>query len=413
MKISYKLIVFLILAMLASFCITCDFAIIKPASSSIFISKYGASNIPYAWLAVIPLNLFIVNGYNWLLPRFGCVRLFLGTTLFVAGMNLFTGFFAGSYAWLPFVQYVLKDIYVLLMFQQIWSVIHVTIKMNEAKYLYGLIFGVGGLGAVLGSYITKSFAVGLGSEHLLFATIPIYTSFIAIYLLLVKVSQWNTGANELTVLQKEKKEDRGGFKKIYASRYLQYILCIVVSMQLTATVVEYQFNMYLESAFPVQDVRTSFTGMLFGYVNLATVLFQFVGSTIFIHFLGVLRSHVLIPCGLSILAGCNILLPSFSMVAATFGSIKSLDYSIFRILTEMLYIPLSTEEKFSAKAVIDVFAYRTARGIASILVIGLQGIAPLFIDSTLKMGAFVVLLVWIIATFGIARESQRFQEKPA
>lgn len=411
MKKSYRVVIFLLLAMGASFCITCDFAIVKPASSSIFISQYGASKIPYAWLLAIPINLLIVNAYNWLLPRIGCIPLLVAISGAVVGMNIFTGLNAQS-SWVPFVHYVVKDIYVLLMFQQVWSVIHVTLNMKEAKYLYGIIFGIGGLGAMLGSYVTKGWAVQVGSEHLLFASAPIYLSFILIYFLLLKASTWCTGSNHFSFSQ-ERKERGGGFQKIYSSRYLQYILCIVVAMQLTATVVEYQFNSYLEKAYPVQDVRTAFTGMLFGYVNMATVLFQFIGTSLFIHFFGVLRSHIFIPCGFALFAFANIMIPTFSMTSITFGVIKSFDYSFFRILTEMLYIPLNVEEKFHAKAVIDVFAYRSARGIASALILFLQIVSPFGIEPVLRAGAFVVLLLWLFATFGIARIYPTLQKQPA
>ncbi len=402
---------FILLAMAASFCITCDFAIVKPASSSIFIAHYSASKIPFAWLVLIPLNLAVVNVYNFLLMRIGCFPLLVSSVVFVFLLNTGMALFGTSLPVFPFLHYVLKDIYVLLMFQQLWSIIHVTVKMEEAKYLYGIIFGVGGIGAVLGSYITKTYAILYGSEHLLFISVPIYTLFLLIFYLLVQTSKRYTQSDELNLLTKKTKATpKGGFSILAKSRYLQYVLLIVVSMQLTATVVEYQFNMHLETLYPLKDVRTSFTGMLFGYVNMATVALQFIGSSLFIHFLGVARSHLLIPCVLSFFAAANLFYPSFSMVSFTFGSIKSLDYSIFRILTEMLYIPLSVHEKFAGKAVIDVFSYRTARGFASLLVIGLQVIAPLSVETVLRYGAFVVLLIWMLSTLGIAKLFTASQE---
>ena len=47
---------------------------------------------------------------------------------------------------------------------------------------------------------------------------------------------------------------------------------------------------------------------------------------------------------------------------------KAFDYSLFRSAKEMLYIPLSYEEKTRGKALIDMLAYRVAKGGASLLV---------------------------------------------
>ena len=41
------------------------------------------------------------------------------------------------------------------------------------------------------------------------------------------------------------------------------------------------------------------------------------------------------------------------------------DKDVFNILKEMLYVPLKTDEKFKAKAIIDIFAYRSAKAFAS------------------------------------------------
>ena len=63
-------------------------------------------------------------------------------------------------------------------------------------------------------------------------------------------------------------------------------------------------------------------------------------------------------------------------------------------------------EKFQAKAVIDVFAYRSARGIASILVLLLQGLCFAQI-SYLSIGNILVFCSWIISVFFFYREKQK------
>ena len=59
-------------------------------------------------------------------------------------------------------------------------------------------------------------------------------------------------------------------------------------------------------------------------------------------------------------------------MALTYGTIKCFDYSVFGIIKEMLYQPLKVEEKFKAKAIIDVFTYRSAKAVASLIILLLQ-----------------------------------------
>ena len=165
---------FVLFAMLCGFFISSEYAIIRPVSNAVFLTAYGSAAFPYAWLAIVPLNLLIVSFYNKYLPRLGCFKMFVLVTGVVIAINLFCSLFLTEISWLPFVFYLWKEVYIMLMFQQLWSVIHSTISYERAKYLYGLFFGVGALGAAMGSILPGFFAVKMGSETLLIATLPIY-----------------------------------------------------------------------------------------------------------------------------------------------------------------------------------------------------------------------------------------------
>jgi ATP/ADP translocase len=63
----------------------------------------------------------------------------------------------------------------------------------------------------------------------------------------------------------------------------------------------------------------------------------------------------------------------------------------------MLYIPLNVDEKFKAKAIIDVFAYRTAKACASLIILGLSCITLIELNLLLSWGVVVIFLMWAIA----------------
>jgi ATP:ADP antiporter, AAA family len=373
---------FILFALLCSFFIQADYATIRPVSNALFISSYGYDVFPYAWLATVPLNFLLISWYNKNLPRWGCFKTFLIIISAIAGFNLFCALFLKKIAWLPFVFYVWKEVYIMLMFQQLWSVIHSTIAYSKAKYLYGIIFGIGACGAIAGSMLPGFFAVQLGSENLLFATLPIYLLLGICYAYALKNTQ------DGLAFKLEDQTERSsmnafihGFSLIRSSSFLLFILLIVVLMQVSSTLIDYQFNHFLQENIPEKDLRTQYTGRVLGLVHAATLALQFFGSFLFVHFLGVKRSHFFIPFILGLNNLAFIFMPTFGLITFSYITVKCFDFSLFGIVKEMMYIPLKKDEKFRAKAFIDVFAYRTSKACASFLIFGLQW----FLDSDLRL----------------------------
>jgi AAA family ATP:ADP antiporter len=374
---------FIIFAMLSGLCITWDYSIVRPASTSIFIDCYGAAALPYAWIAMIPITLLIVSLYNYFVVRWGCLKVFLTSTLTVILINTLAALFLKSGYAGPFIYFAFKEIYVLLMFQQLWSVIHSKVDFKKAKYLYGLFFAVGGLGSVIGSGMTGYLATSLGSQHLLLMTLPIYTLFMICYTCMLK---------EVDKVHITPSSEFGGLTLLRRSGPLQLILMLVVLMQVGSTFLEYQFNTSIALEYPIQDVRTAFTGRIFGVISLVTLVLQLAGGSLLVKFVGLKGGHLFIPTMLLTNTSLCLMIPSFNLFAYSYSTIKSFDHSIFRVLTEMLYIPLKKEEKFQAKAIIDVFAYRTARAVASFGLIFLQ----LFcLESLISWMVFGVMALWM------------------
>ncbi|MCB1107927.1 MAG: hypothetical protein KDK76_07525 [Chlamydiia bacterium] len=391
---------FLLFAMLCGFFITTEYAITKPISNSIFLAHYSVKLYPYAWLLTVPLNLLTVVLYNKLLPRFGCFRMLLSTALLTMGINVFCGLYVKQFPSLSFLFYIWKDIYVLLMFQQLWSVIHTRTEMKRAKYLYGIIFGVSGIGAVFGSMAPGFFAVKFGSEHLLILTVPLYFLLIGAYYLMLR----QTEIKEVAPTQTQKTE--GGVQLIRSSSSLQFILLIVILMQLSTTIMEYQFNTYLQERYPIQDFRTQFYGQLCGVMNICKLCLQFFATFLLVKFLGLRKSHFIVPGILFGNAFLILMQPTFGVITYGFSVIKTFDYSVFNIIKEMLYVPLKNDEKFKAKAIIDVFAYRSAKALASIFVIGVQFLFPSKLPYAYSWGPFTLFVLWIFAVIFYFRKSK-------
>lgn len=78
---------FIFFCMLSLFSISAEYAITRPASTSIFLETFSSEGVPYVWLATVPLNLFIVYLYNRFLPRIGPIKMMGTLVLATAGFN--------------------------------------------------------------------------------------------------------------------------------------------------------------------------------------------------------------------------------------------------------------------------------------------------------------------------------------
>ncbi len=380
---------FVVPAVITGFLISLEYGITRPASNAIFITQFSPDYFPYAWLAMVPLNFLVISFYNRLVTLWGCVKTFLVSTSIVSTINILTAIFALDIPLLAFLQFICKDIYILLMFKQLWSLVHHSMDTAKAKYLYGLLFGVGSFGSTLGGLFPSFFAVNIGSNKLFYFTLPIYLAISYSYYLTYSRS----GGVAFT------SEEKGSFSLIKKSRLLPYILLLVIAMQISIAFIDYQFHVLLQKNIPTLDLRTQYCGRAFTFINFLAMTCQVFGSYLFIHFLGLKNIHRLIPFVLIANVLLFLLFPTFGVISYAFIMIKTIDFSFFGVAKEMLYTPLSTEEKFQGKAIIDIFASRTAKAFASFLLLFCQFLLH---DHTITLVSYLAIgiyALWIAVAF--------------
>ncbi len=392
---------FIFFVALTGFSISAEYAATRPSSSAIFLSTFSSHAIPWVWLISVPINLFIVTLYNRYLPKIGPLKMIGIVGGIVTAVHIFSASFLHLFPKFIFVQFIMKDIYIVLMFKQLWSMIHSTIPSTRAKYLYGCLFGMGTLGAISGSLIPSFFAVDIGSEKLFLCTLPLYLIIYFSYSAAFKRSpiQNSSFSQDLTL------DPRASvaFSLIRRSPFLIAVLLLVIFMQVSVGLMDYQFNAHLEMNILDQDLRTEYVGRMVGLTNAISLALQFLGGFLMVHLFGVRGSHLFLPLMLLGNAVLAMAIPSFLIVSFAYVFIKSVDFSLFGVVREMLYIPMKLDEKFRAKAIIDVFAYRSAKALVSICILALQlGLGTEILGVTSAVSA-AVCLGWIAVVIFLFR----------
>ncbi|HEV3270134.1 MAG TPA: hypothetical protein VGZ69_05755 [Candidatus Rhabdochlamydia sp.] len=394
---------FIIGAMLCGFFISADYSIIRPVSNSLFITKYGTQFFPFAWMISIPLNLLLVGVYNKYLPKLGCLKTYLVVASGIIAINCSCALFIKQLSFLIFFLYIWKEIYIMLMFQQLWSIIHSTVSLKRAKYLYGIFLGAGGVGSLLGSLLPGFFAVKVGSESLLYMTLPLYLCLTATFILTLKQSSQGLS---LQLEEKTGAKDAllHGIRLIINSRTLAFIALSVLFMQLSATLIDYQFSTYLEQTIIGKDLRTQYIGRVLGIGLSISVCMQFFGTYFLLQMMGIKRLHIGFPILLGSMSIFSFLFPGFAITTLVFIILKACDFSLFTIIKETLYIPLSSDEKFRAKAFIDVFLYRFAKVFASLIILSLQVILTSYLLPVLNSISICVFISWIAIAIYLSKK---------
>jgi len=375
-------------------------SVVKSVASSLFLTAYSNKLLPWAWFFGVFVNYWIVALYNYLLPIFGCRKMFLITTSLEISFLIFSTFLIHLIYWLPFVLYFWKDISILLFFHQMWSLIHATISSSKAKIFYCFLCGTNGIGSVIGGIVVSHLASIFGSQYLLFVCI-FSMLMMTIFFSMGMAARVKINIKQNLLFQPKNLSFFYNCKVIRNSKLLQLIAYMVFVLQCGSTLLDYKFNVLIEHKFPVQDSRTAFLGKFFGIVNGCSVIMQFMGGVLF-RWIGLKNillglSGILTCCSCICFNRCT-----FFCLALFYGNIKSFDYSLFTLTKEMMYIPLPVDDKFHGKVVIDVFIYRFAKVFAS-LVIFCFGYVNVFFPSHLEHWMFGLVMglffSWFLAVF--------------
>jgi AAA family ATP:ADP antiporter len=369
-----------------SFFITFDYSCLRPVSQSLFITTFGSKWLPWVWLLSLPLNFSVVFGFNRFLQKIGSAKLSLYFLGFVLLVNTTLAFIVPKFPSLSLILYLWKDLYILLVFQQLWSQIHASLGSSSARHLYGLMYMFGALGSIAGASLPAN--LKLPATMYLFSTAMAYPILLFLQTRLLK----NPINNPMQKTQSAPSA-LAGLKKIAQSSPLLTIGLLVALMQMVSALSEFIFSKHLEAAFFEIESRTKASAKVMSFMHTVTLGLQLLFGLISVEKLGLKRGHVMIPSVLASFSLGYLLIPGYQTASYGFISAKSLDFSLFSVLKESLYAPLDKTSVYESKAFIDVFVYRGAKTFMSLILIFFGSYQT---SHILGLVLFSLILIWIL-----------------
>ena len=362
-----------------------SYEIARPTIKTMFQQAYGAHREPWAWIGVAMAVTIVVMLYGKAAQRntlnqlgMRAIGWIIATLIALIGLVKFE--VPGS----VFALYIWKDIYIVLIIELFWSFANSSLKFDSARWLYGLFCFIGGIGAALGGSVT----VVLGEmqfgllNSVMCVLIPLGMCWLCPLFCPPVGASTSSERPSLTT----------GFKTVRQSQYLGLLLAVIVLSQVCITLIDYDFSVFFETAYPNELVRQSELSSVYRWINITSMGLQILTGAVLLVLK--LRGTLL---GIPVMLGASVMIflvhPIAGIMIFAKISSKAMDYSIFRATKELLYLPLDRSERVEGKAVVDIMGYRVAKAGASALVLFVTPFVTIpYISS---MMAVALSLVWI------------------
>jgi AAA family ATP:ADP antiporter len=398
------------------FLVITGFWILKPIKKSVFITYYkevGAFNL-FGWqmlgsqaelLAKI-LNMLIaaaaVAVFTVLCRKYFRQQLTYVFSVFsIACLFVYFVLLANPGAWSVWTFYLFGDLFNTLMVTTFFAFLNDSVTGDQAKRLYGLV-GFGGVaGGAFGSISLAALISRVATSVWMLVVIGITLVIIVLaFAASRKIPASNVQAARSPKPEADKKEGNAaieGARLVFRSRYLLAIVAIVGLYEMVSTIMDFQFSASVEHFVAGSSIGAHFS-RVFAITNVSAMIVQLVFTSFVMTRFGVAIALLVLP--IAALGGSAGFLVFPALWTGSFlnTSDNAFSYSINQSAKEALYVPTTREEKYKAKAFIDMFVQRFAKSIA----VGISLVLTTFFASfsTIRWLSLVVaalLVFWILA----------------
>ncbi len=399
--------------------------IIKPVREALILAGGGAEVKSYAAAGQVILLAMAVPAYARLASRFERRKLISVVTLFfMACLVVFYGL-SLSGASIGVVFYLWVGVFNLMIPAQFWAFANDVYTPGEGKRLFVIVAFGASMGAVVGSQVAGMLLDVVGVAQLLLVSCGLL-GFNIVLTNVVDGRERRRRVLEKSAPGAETADapDEGvlgktsGFKLVMRSRYLLMIAFLILLANWVNTNGEYILGKLVSRA-AAEAVAADASGQLevgqwigkfysqfFLYVNILGVVLQLFLVSRILKYLGVQVALLVLP--LIALAGNGLVvaLPLLGYLRWTKTAENATDYSLQNTVRNVLFLPLTREEKYNAKQAIDTFFQRAGDLLSAGLV--LLGTTVLAMEVQGFAAVNVALVVfWLALAVGIGREYRR------
>jgi ATP:ADP antiporter, AAA family len=399
------------------FLILMAYYVLKPVREALILGEGSAELKTYMSAAQVVMLAIVVPYYGRLVARLARMRLInIVTAFFLSCLFLFY-ILAQFKIPLAIVFFVWIGIFNLMVVAQFWSFANDVYSKEEGERLFVIVGFGASLGAVVGSRVADRLIDKIGVYELMLVGAAV---LIAQLLITNVIDRREAGRRSASApvaagAKPAKAAGTNGFAMVFQSKYLlmmaimlmllnwvnttgEYILGSIVKEHALKTIADGQAGGLSEG-----QLIGDFYSKYFTAVNVLGLLLQLFVVSRVVKYLGIPWAVMILP--LLSFGAYNIiaLYPALMAVLAAKVAENSTDYSLNNTVRNMLFLPCTYEQKFSAKQAIDSFFVRMGDVLSAALVFVGTSVLSLHPRGFAAVNAAIVA-AWLFLAWQVGRQ---------
>jgi AAA family ATP:ADP antiporter len=301
--------------------------------------------------------------------------------------------------------YLFGDLFSTLMVATFFAFLNDSVTPDKAKRLYGLV-GLGGVaGGVFGTTVLRAFIDQVSHSGWLAICAGLGLAIVGVAWAAGRLVDRDPPPVREPVAPQEEQETPArsgnpaieGAKLVFRSPYLLSIVGIVGLYEIVSTIMDYQFSATIAHYLDGPAIGRQFATQ-FAITNVVGLVVQlFLTSFVMTRF-GIGAALLVLPIVALGGSAAFMAVPVLWVGSLLNTADNGFSYSINQSAKEALYVPTSRNEKYKAKAFIDMFVQRLAKALA----VGVSlAVAAFFADFEslrwLSLFTLVIVVIWVFA----------------
>ena len=363
----------------------------RTARDTFFLSRFDPTYLPHMMILTAVMVGITIAIMTKLSAKIPIVLQIIGT--FGIGAASFIVIQLLLAEWIYPVLYIWFEVIGTVMMIQFWILTGSAFTAREAKRLFSLVASGAAIANTMFGFSMGSLVDAFGTNFLLPATSVFIGFSIVAAIFAGRFLETESSAPSKSAKPKKETKTKGG---ILASPYLKVMTLTIAIAAVVGALVDYQMKIIVSENLNESEMAALF-GTLYGTIGFLSIFLQFFVTGRFLSKFGVLWGLMFLPAALLLGSGMVLLAPVvLSGVLAKAGD-SIFRYTVHDTSSQLLWLPVSPQEKSKAKPFIDGTIKIGAAGLAGLLIIGLSFFVE---DIRLRsIPSVVMLAVWLAANF--------------
>ena len=390
-------------------CVVAAFLLAKPIRNGLYLREYGAYALVYAYAAV-PLALWLfVPTYAAIANRIGLRLAAIGTLTFFS-LNVVA--FWAAFRWAPFdllpaLFFIWVNCFGVIAPVQAWSFANSLFDVRQGRRLFGLIGAGASFGALTGGLLARYLVGPVGGA----------VNLLLVLAALIAVAAVNAAFASKRLRRKGRDVRRRppalpfnqALAAIGSNTYLRLLAALVLLVAIATQWVNFQLSVVVNGRFAGDaDAITRFFGTFNFLMGATAFLLQLLLTGTMLRRFGVTAVVLILPFGLAYGSVLTFAFPVFLAVLMTNSIDYGLRFSVDKAAYELLYLPISPDQRQSIKNTLDILGSRIGDAVGGVLLglatggfimlpgagLDIRGIAGI---------TFIVTLAWCFVALRLRR----------